>query len=112
MDADPDDDDDDWPGFASCCAQAAYEGSRSTPFGLFSCKDPDPDGTIDVLVLFNNQPYPDDPLLRDREVEEIRRRLRDEGIGELALQPTQWAELRMGTALRWFSMSVMAWRTF
>jgi hypothetical protein len=85
MSDEPEDDDDDWPGFARCCAQAAFEGSRSTPYGLYACKDEDPEGTINVLVLYNNQPHPDDPLLRDLEMEEIRRRLREEGIGELAL---------------------------
>jgi hypothetical protein len=65
-----------WQTFALACAKEAHENYLSSRRGSW-CEGK-------VLVVYNNHPYKQFPLLRDQELAAFRRRLQAEGIRELA----------------------------
>jgi transcriptional regulator with XRE-family HTH domain len=67
-----------WKNFASFTAEDAYENHFPSRRGVWYFE------YLDVLVLYNNNPYANFPTLRDEETAEFRRRLAAEGIKELA----------------------------
>ena len=67
-----------WKAFASLTAKDASENHFPSRRGVWYFDD------LDVLVLYNNNPYEKFPTLRDEETAEFRRRLAAEGIKELA----------------------------
>jgi transcriptional regulator with XRE-family HTH domain len=68
----------DWTQFAKVCAADAHENWFESRRGTWYIKD------LDVVVLYNNNPYAQYPTLRDEELAEFLSRLRAEGIQELA----------------------------
>lgn len=68
----------DWAEFAACCAHHAHTNWFASRRGSWYFED------LDVVVLYNNNPYAGHPTLRDEELAEFRERLRAEGIKELA----------------------------
>ena len=66
-----------WHVIALGCAKDAHENHFSSRRGVWHFED------LDVLVLYNNNPYAKLPNLRDEETAEFRRRLAAEGIQEL-----------------------------
>jgi transcriptional regulator with XRE-family HTH domain len=67
-----------WKEFASLTARDSYENHFPSRRGVWYFED------LDVLVLYNNNPYANFPTLRDEETAEFRRRLVAESIKELA----------------------------
>ncbi len=67
-----------WEEFAACCAHDAHENWFWSRRGSWYFED------LDVVVLYNNNPYDGQPTLRDEELAEFRERLRAAGIKELA----------------------------
>jgi transcriptional regulator with XRE-family HTH domain len=67
-----------WPEFAEGCAKDACENHFPSRRGVWYIQD------LNVLVIYNNNPYDRNPGLRDGEVAEFRRRLLAEGLKELA----------------------------
>ncbi len=66
-----------WTRFALVCAGDAHENWFSSRRGTWHIED------LDVVVLYNNNPYEKFPDLRDEELAEFRERLKAEGIEEL-----------------------------
>jgi transcriptional regulator with XRE-family HTH domain len=67
-----------WAEFAFKCAFDAHENHFPSRRGVWFIED------LDVLVLYNNNPYEKYPTRRDEELAEFRRRMKAEGIKELA----------------------------
>jgi transcriptional regulator with XRE-family HTH domain len=67
-----------WKAFAHGAAKDAHENHFPSRRGVWHFED------LDVLVLYNNNPYAKFPTIRDEETAEFRRRLAAEGIKELA----------------------------
>jgi transcriptional regulator with XRE-family HTH domain len=68
----------DWQRHARNFAQDACENHFSSRRGVWIIED------LGVLCLYNNNPYSQYPTLRDEELAEFRRRMKAEGIKELA----------------------------
>lgn len=67
-----------WREFAKACARDASENHFPSRRGAWHIVD------LDVLVLFNNNPYANFPSLRDEETAKFRQRLAAKGLVELA----------------------------
>jgi len=63
---------------AKALAKDAHTNYFSSRRGVWFVED------SDVLCLYNNNPYADYPTLRDDELTEFRRRMKEEGLKELA----------------------------
>jgi hypothetical protein len=68
----------DWNRLAKMCASDAHEHHFPSRRGIWHVED------LDVLVIYNNNPYSEGPHLRDEEVAKIRLWLQAAGIEELA----------------------------
>ena len=67
-----------WYSLAYMCASDACENHFPSRRGIWFLED------LGVLCLYNNNPYEKHPTLRDEETAEFRRRMKAEGIKELA----------------------------
>jgi hypothetical protein len=67
-----------WHSLAYRCAFDACENHFPSRRGVWFLED------IGVLCLYNNNPYASDPTQRDKETDELRRRMKEAGIKELA----------------------------
>jgi len=67
-----------WRRFAKGCAASAHEDHFASRRGVWYYED------LDVLVLYDNNPYADRPQRRGEELAEFRGRLRAAGVEELA----------------------------
>ena len=67
-----------WQRMAEFYARDAFEAHWRSRRGLWEL------GDVGLLCLYNNNPYAHDPTLRDKETAEFRRKLKVEGIKEVA----------------------------
>jgi hypothetical protein len=67
-----------WQKLAMASARDAHKNNFHSRRGIWYFED------LDVLCLYNNHPYTAGPVFREKELMELRRRLREAGIRELA----------------------------
>src|SRR5262245_4446515 len=68
----------DWTRLAQCAARVANEQDFDSHRGIYGIED------LDVLCIYDNNPYADDPQRRERELAAFREVLKTEGVKELA----------------------------
>jgi hypothetical protein len=68
----------DWDALARAFAEDAHKNHFHSRRGVWYCED------LDVVALYNNNPYRQGWHYRDRETEEMRRELQEAGIATLA----------------------------